>query len=117
MISLRRLVLPSTESNIYIFAQKMQNVPFFSVILKEYLRIEKYILQNTLTKKKIFLLIIRPRNVNIQNSSTRKNEINCVILSQTARLWHNRINSPFLQKYIGKIIMFAVFKEIWHKPK
>ncbi len=50
MISLRRLVLPSTESNIYIFAQKMQNVPFFSVILKEHLRIEKYILQNTLTK-------------------------------------------------------------------
>ncbi len=64
-----------------------------------------------LTKGKV--IFIASKALKCQSS---KNEINIVIVSQTARLQHNRVNFPFLQKYIGKVMIFAVFKEIWHKP-
>ncbi len=57
MILLRLLVLPLTESNMYTFEQKM--CIFFTVILKEHLRIQEYILQNMLTKGKAIFIAFK----------------------------------------------------------
>ncbi len=42
---------------------------------------------------------------------SEKNATNRVILSQIARSQHNRVNTPLLQKNIGKIMIFSVFKK------
>ncbi len=34
-------------------------------------------------------------------------------VEKIARLQHNRVNTPLLQKNIGKIMFFSVFKESW----
>ncbi len=47
-----------------------------------------------------------------KNHLPEKNAANRAILSQIARVQHNRVNTPFLQKNIGKVF-FSVFKEIW----
>ncbi len=48
-----------------------------------------------------------------KNRLPEKNATNRVILSQVARLRHDRVNTPILQKNIEKIMLFLVFKEIW----
>ncbi len=48
-----------------------------------------------------------------KNHLPEKNAANRVILSQIARLLHNRVNTPLLQKNIGKMMIFSAFKEIW----
>ncbi len=51
-----------------------------------------------------------------KNHLSEKNTTNRVILSQIARLQHNCVNTPLLQKNIGKIVIFSdfsVFKEVW----
>ncbi len=40
----------------------------------------------------------------------QKNHINSTILSQNARLQHNSVKPPLLQKNIGKTVIFVVFK-------
>ncbi len=48
-----------------------------------------------------------------KNHLSETSATNRVILSQIARLQHNRVNTPLLQKNIGKIMIFSVFKEVW----
>ncbi len=48
-----------------------------------------------------------------KNRLPEKIAANRVILSQIARLQHNRVNTPVLQKNIGKIMIFSAFKENW----
>ncbi len=48
-----------------------------------------------------------------RNHLPEQNATNRVSLSQIARLQHNRVNTTLLQKNIGEIIIFSVFKEIW----
>ncbi len=47
-----------------------------------------------------------------KNRLPEKIEITRVILSTVARLQHNRVKSPLLQKNFGKIMIFSVFKAL-----
>ncbi len=62
-------------------------------------------------RDKLILLLLKLWNGSLQKSSTRKNATNRVILSQLARLQHNRVNTPLLQNNIGKIIIFQYLKK------
>ncbi len=46
----------------------------------------------------------------------RKNEMNRTILAQIARSQHHLLSPPRLQKNIGKIVIFSVFKEARQLP-
>ncbi len=49
-------------------------------------------------REKLILLLLRLWNRSLQKSSTRKTAINRAVLSQLARLQHNRVSTPLLQK-------------------
>ncbi len=66
-----------------------------------------------LTKEKVNFIALKALKWWPKKSSIRKNATNRVILSQIARLQHNRVITKLLQKNIGKIMIFSVFKEIW----
>ncbi len=46
-----------------------------------------------------------------KNHLSEKYATNRVILSQIARLQHNRVNTPLLQKPFGKIMIFQCLKK------
>ncbi len=47
-----------------------------------------------------------------KNHLSETSATNRVILSQVARLQQHRVNTPLLQKNIGKIMIILAFKEI-----
>ncbi len=106
VISLRRLVLPSTESSLYDFALKMQKGPFLQIYsIRKFANPIVPFWRTCCPREKLIVLFLRLWNFNFHKKEWIK-----AFLAQIGRLCNNLVKPRRLQKNIGKIVIFSAFK-------